>query len=46
MALKYVLFLISNSHHDNAGLNEEIIPIIVQGYYSSLKDIIDSQRFI
>ena len=44
-ALKYGMYVIINSHHDNAGLEEYTIPY-GKGYYPLYKDITESERFI
>ena len=44
-ALHYGLYVIINSHHDNAGMSKEAISY-GKGYYPLLKDIIESERFI
>ena len=45
-ALQHGLYVILNSHHDNANL-KEVDPIgYGEGYYPSYKDIYESERFI
>ena len=44
-ALKHGLYVIINSHHDNAGATKESIEY-GSGYYPLLKDITESERFI
>ena len=44
-ALKHGLYVIINSHHDNAGATKESI-VYGNGYYPLLKDITESERFI
>ena len=44
-AIKHVLYVILNSHHDNASLERELINYR-EGYYPSMKDIEQSERFI
>ena len=44
-ALKHGLYVILNTHHDNAGLEENTISY-GKGYYPSYKDITESERFI
>ena len=44
-ALKYGLYVILNSHHDNAGKSTEPISY-GEGYYPSFKDLQQSERFI
>ena len=45
-ALKHGLYVILNSHHDNANMNERESIYYGQGYYPSVKDIEQSERFI
>ena len=44
-ALKHGLYVILNSHHDNAGKSTESISY-GEGYYPSFKDLQQSERFI
>ena len=45
-AIKQGLYVILNSHHDNAGLKEGESIHYGEGYYPSFKDIQQSERFI